>query len=1031
MRPIWLALVVSAVSVTAARAAEPRYFEDCTLHAVHFINQKEGWAAGDDGVVWHTLNGGGLWERQKTGTRGSLRSIQFLNFDNGWIVGREELHESAGSVGVLLYTDDGGTRWQRLQTGNLPGLHTVKFVDPLHGFVVGDCTEQDPTGVYQTSDGGHTWKPLPGTRSSGWLAADFRDASSGVLAGAWNKIALVRDNTVVRTSIDKLGARNIRAIQLTGAKSEDGVAVGEGGLVLFSDGASGAEWKWPKMDGLSPDLLASLDFHAVSCVGKHVWIAGRPGSVILHSPDRGGTWELLRTGQPLPLHAIQFVNEKDGWAAGEFGTVMITHDGGKSWQLGRRGAIRSAALCINARSANLPVDALARLGGDEGYLIAALRVTSPDSASAPLVRASDPQRFAAATRLSAGAAGESLWQFPVPQHSSHLERTELMKSWDRLHADQAAEQLLRQLVLAMRMWQPDIIITDPPDSRPDMVLESIVSEAVREAYKRSVDPKQFPEQITSLGLPPCQAGKLYACWPQAKNAQVTLDTNRLSDRLESSPRDFAGPAAALLADPVQPLPSKRCFRLLAASLEGADQHTSLFQDVKLAPGGEARRKLEEVADLTDTRRNAQAKLQALKRIIDTPIDGLGDPGKVLAQLGPGLDALPDYTAAPALCAIAQHFARNGQWTLAREAFLLMVSKYPGHPQTADAYRWLIRYGSSGEARHRYYVGQFAILDQTTPRAPQGSGSDPGVQINGNTQPQLLGGMEKDTTFMPRKLHPDELRQWHQAALDLEKPLTAFGRVYSADPSLQFCLNASRRALGDFEGPRRWCTQFVADHADGPWREAALAELWLTSKQGPPPLPLHQCTHLDEKPYLDGELTDACWRNLKPLPMKDAAGKTLEQFPTQVWLAHDDEFLYLALRCEHPADRYVEPVKARSRDADLRPFDRVTLMLDLDRDFTTTFNLHVDQRGCVADDCWGDATWNPRWFVACKSDKTYWQIEAAIPLSELTTTRLSSDAVWAFNVVRTIPGRGVQAFSIPADATPRPEGMGLLKFEDGK
>jgi hypothetical protein len=31
------------------------------------------------------------------------------------------------------------------------------------------------------------------------------------------------------------------------------------------------------------------------------------------------------------------------------------------------------------------------------------------------------------------------------------------------------------------------------------------------------------------------------------------------------------------------------------------------------------------------------------------------------------------------------------------------------------------------------------------------------------------------------------------------------------------------------------------------------------------------------------------------------------------------------------------------------------------------------------------------------------------------------------VVRVVPGQGVQAFSLPADAQPRPEGMGLLTF----
>src|ERR1051326_4553987 len=166
MRPIRMALILSAVAACSARAAEPRFFEDCALHAVHFINDKEGWAAGDDGVVWHTLNGGKVWERQKTATRGSLRSIQFLNFENGWIAGREELPGNAGSVGVLLYTDNGGARWQKFESGNLPGLNTIKFVDPLHGFVVGDCTEQDPTGVYQTSDGGRTWQSLQGVRGS-------------------------------------------------------------------------------------------------------------------------------------------------------------------------------------------------------------------------------------------------------------------------------------------------------------------------------------------------------------------------------------------------------------------------------------------------------------------------------------------------------------------------------------------------------------------------------------------------------------------------------------------------------------------------------------------------------------------------------------------------------------------------------------------------------------------------------------------------------------------------------------------------
>ena len=41
-----------------ARAAEIRAFEDATLRAVHFVDDNVGWAVGDDGVVWNTLDAG-------------------------------------------------------------------------------------------------------------------------------------------------------------------------------------------------------------------------------------------------------------------------------------------------------------------------------------------------------------------------------------------------------------------------------------------------------------------------------------------------------------------------------------------------------------------------------------------------------------------------------------------------------------------------------------------------------------------------------------------------------------------------------------------------------------------------------------------------------------------------------------------------------------------------------------------------------------------------------------------------------------
>jgi hypothetical protein len=113
--------------------------------------------------------------------------------------------------------------------------------------------------------------------------------------------------------------------------------------------------------------------------------------------------------------------------------------------------------------------------------------------------------------------------------------------------------------------------------------------------------------------------------------------------------------------------------------------------------------------------------------------------------------------------------------------------------------------------------------------------------------------------------------------------------------------------------------------------------------------------------------------------------------------------------------------------DVEGFDRVSILLDLDRDYQSYFQFQVDQRGGLAEDCWGDPSWNPKWFVATHREANVWTAEIAIPLVELSADVPTQGRVWACNIVRTIPGKGVQAWSIPANVTPRPEGMGLLQF----
>ncbi len=1046
MRPFLLALAAGAACLPCARAADHRHFGDASLRAVQFVDAKEGWAVGDEGVVWHTIDGGETWERQPTGVRASLRSLHFLDPYKGWVAGREELSHGGGSVGVLLYTGDGGVSWRRLLTNAIPGLNHIRFGDTNHirfgdtrtGYALGDGSEQYPSGVFRTRDGGRTWEPVKGPRSPGWLAGDYKDGQTGALTGAWSRLATLTADGFGTAKVDPLGVRSPLDLALRDGR---GLAVGQGGLILSSS-SGGARWG-PTELKLPREVLAAWDFRALHWVGDHVWVVGRPGSVLLHSANRGAGWEILKTGQPLPLNGVFFFDEKRGWAVGELGLVLGTQDGGKTWKAQRRGGERAAVMFVHGRPADLPVDTLAVLGLEDGWLTACVGVTAPDPRSEAFARASDPQRLAGAVRQAGGAAGELLWAFPLPQHLANAEKGELLKFWTQLHGGPAETELVRQMVLALRTWRPDMVVTDHPDARvTGCAASALVAEALHEAFTKAGDPKAFPEQIEHLGLQPWRVSRVYALWDKAPEAQVTVDGDKDYPRLAASAREFAEQAAGLLAETPQPMPVQRCYRILDGAANSGVPHF-LMDGLPRADVGVGRRDLPELPAPTEQAKKADRARRNLRGFAERPVPGLAEPEQLLAQMIPTLAGLPDDQGAAALHGMGSAYVRQGRWDLARETFQLMADRYPAHPRTIDAYRWLIRHASSGEAARRHELGHYHAVTKSTVLGPQGRprGEEaPDYEVkqaaSGAYEVKVPEFKSRLPADLPQGLKMQKVaflkegagpQKWFGRSLDLGKRLAAFGPLFASDPAMQFCLQASRRRLGQFKEAQEYYAWFKTTMTDGPWREAAASELWLAEHTGQPPRPVTTCRQTPARPFLDGKFDDPCWQGLPPMVLRDAVEETAKEYPTEARFAYDGEFLYIALRCKHPVGKQVAPVKPRPRDADLRNFDRVSILIDLDRDYSTYYRLEVDQRGCVCEDCWGDRSWNPQWFVAVHSEADCWQIEAAIPLHQLTGERPGTGTVWACNVVRILPGRGVQGWSLPAGVEPRPEGMGLMFF----
>ncbi len=112
---------------------------------VFFSSPQHGWAAGWNGTIFHTQDGGTTWERQQSNTQTSIEEIHFVDKLNGWFYGKLENYEVKPIIG---YTDNGGKNWQPI---SLMAVDDLVFVDKRNGWAV---TQE---GICQTTDSGRTW----------------------------------------------------------------------------------------------------------------------------------------------------------------------------------------------------------------------------------------------------------------------------------------------------------------------------------------------------------------------------------------------------------------------------------------------------------------------------------------------------------------------------------------------------------------------------------------------------------------------------------------------------------------------------------------------------------------------------------------------------------------------------------------------------------------------------------------------------------------------------------------------------------
>jgi photosystem II stability/assembly factor-like uncharacterized protein len=996
---LWFTGCLTGIGQSAAMASNPpAWVADASLRDVAMIDPQTGWAVGDRGVIWHTDDGGRTWILQPSGVACTLNSVQFIDRVHGWAAGGYQRPYSRRSVGVLLRTSDGGKSWHSDSQPFLPALKTIRFFNAHEGWALGLPTPAFAASLFVTEDGGRSWAPVIAADADEWEAADFVNPRFGALAGVRGQMRIVRRRAIEPAEAPAFGLRRIHGLRL--APDSTGWLTGDGGLLLAT-ADSGRHWKMPANGAALPE---GFEGWAIAARGPRVWIAGSPGSIVWHSADAGQTWAAQPTPSLLPIRALEFIDNEHGWAVGSLGLIVSTADGGHTWQRQHAGGERAAWLGLLGDADSAPLELIANLSANEGYLGVVDILTRADLEPVSGTSALSGTRASEALLLAGASEVETAGAFPVRQAGLAIPAEQIAAGWDRAGGSQGMARFQQYLVRQIRTWRPDVIVTHAASPRGEDPLGHAINQLVLRAVEQAGDAAPRAEIDERLGLKPWRVQKVFGYLPAGRSGSLNLSAAQLAPPLGCALADVADRARAVLGAELDAAPTKLSFQLLVDRVPQGAGALDFFSGIVLQAGGEARRApLEDSQRPDEMLRRSNQRFRNLQAILSYMERKNVSHDQMLAEMGQMVADLEPDQAAELLYKMARQYQASGRWDLAFEMIDLLVTRFPDHALAEPALVWLMQSLASSE-----------VAWHSAPASPMPAALPASVAMQ-PAKPKAVPSPPATDVRSAQALAIGRLLEQRWAA--------AF-----AAPRVQFPLAAIYRRQSPPDGADKLYRNFVSGRPHDPWWSCASAQLWLREPQDACPKPIWHVATAGNKPRLDGRLDDAIWQTAEAVELHSGLNDDRD-WPARALAAVDDQFLYLAVQCrEAPGCRYPKSTSPRPRDPDLADRDRVEIYLDLDCDWVSYFHLVIDHRGWAAEDCWHDRSWNPRWFVAAEQQSGGWTVEAALPLDALARERPKSKDVWAVGIQRIVPQVGFQSWSTPAAVKPIGEGFGLFMFD---
>jgi photosystem II stability/assembly factor-like uncharacterized protein len=343
------------------------------LRSVDFINRNQGWATGGGGAILATADGGANWSLQSSGVTSALKDIAFIDGQRGWAV---------GDASAILKTTNAGAAWRKITGLPKPNanLSRIEALSATHVWVAGADYSSWPYApiIWATTDGGEHWQtqtPPPGGGPIGGLS--FIDALHGWAMDSNGQTVVTTNGGVIWSAAGALPPTwigvNALDLQFTGLQEGWALATRQTDYAFAapyvvhhsSDGGQ----TWTTLGGIGPDVGFGGIGDLLIGAGGRQWAVGRgelasffrddPGPLgpqIYYSSNGGQSWgRQFGLATPPETTAVAIANPNVIYAAGH--GIHRSSDGGRTWRLVHNflaGALAASADGMRAWAAAWP-----------------------------------------------------------------------------------------------------------------------------------------------------------------------------------------------------------------------------------------------------------------------------------------------------------------------------------------------------------------------------------------------------------------------------------------------------------------------------------------------------------------------------------------------------------------------------------------------------------------------------------------------------------------------------------------------------